>query len=140
MVIQKKISFSTRGNTDIIDLTPLIVRELDSLDMSDGIITVFAAGATGGITTIEYEPGLIKDFKKIVEQIVPENDSYDHNRHWGDGNAHSHLRASLVGPSLSVPFAGKELTLGTWQQIVFIDFDVRPRKRTLILQILGECE
>ncbi len=140
MVVQKTISFSTAGNTDIVDLTPLVIRALDGLDVSDGIVTVFAPGATGGITTIEYEAGLISDFKKMLAKLAPENDSYEHNRRWGDGNAHSHLRASLVGPSLSVPFAGKRLTLGTWQQIVFVDFDVRPRKRTLVLQIVGEDE
>jgi secondary thiamine-phosphate synthase enzyme len=138
MVVQRKLSFSTEGNTDIINLTPLIEQEINHLGISDGIISIFAPGATGAVTTIEYEPGLINDFKKIVEKIIPREGFYQHNQRWGDDNAHSHLRASLVGPSLAVPFSRKQLSLGTWQQIIFVDFDVRPRKRTLILQIIGE--
>lgn len=138
MVIKRQLSFSTKGNTDIINLTPLIEQELNNLEISDGIISIFAPGATGAITTIEYESGLINDFKKTVEKLVPQDGSYQHNRKWADGNAHSHLRASLIGPELTVPLSRRQLILGTWQQIVFIDFDIRPRSRTLILQIIGK--
>ncbi len=137
MVITKRVSFSTKGNTDIVDLTPLIGQELDNSDISDGIISVFVPGATGGVTTIEYEPGLIKDFKEVVERLIPRDKTYQHNLRWADENAHSHLGASLIGPELTVPFSDRQLLLGTWQQIVFVDFDIRPRNRTVILQILG---
>ncbi len=137
MVITRSISFSTRGNTDVIDITERVQREIKNSPVSSGIITIFALGSTGGLTTIEFESGLLSDFKDVMEQLIPLGD-YRHNLKWGDANAHSHLRASLVGPSLTVPFTDKELNLGTWQQIVFVDFDIRPRNRNLILKIIGE--
>ncbi|MDI6688979.1 MAG: secondary thiamine-phosphate synthase enzyme YjbQ [Actinomycetota bacterium] len=137
MVITRSISFSTRGNTDVIDITERVQREIKNSPVSSGIITIFAPGSTGGLTTIEFESGLLSDFKDVMEQLIPLGD-YRHNLKWGDANAHSHLRASLVGPSLTVPFTDKELNLGTWQQIVFVDFDIRPRNRNLILKIIGE--
>lgn len=136
-VVEKKLSFITKGNTDIINLTPLVERKLNESETSEGIITIFAPGATGGITTIEYEPGLINDLKEILEKIIPQAGFYKHNEKWGDGNGHSHLRASLIGPGITVPFTKKQLQLGTWQQIIFIDFDVKPRNRALILKIIG---
>jgi len=101
-------------------------------------VTVFVAGSTGGVTTIEYEPGLEEDFSRLLEKIAPSNLPYNHDKRWGDGNGFSHVRASLLGPSLTVPFADGRLSLGTWQQIVFVDFDNRPRVRTIVLQFLGE--
>ncbi len=136
-VIEKKLSFVTKGNADIINLTPLVEQKLNESETSEGIITIFAPGATGGITTIEYEPGLINDLKEILEKIIPQDGFYKHNEKWGDGNGHSHLRASLIGPGITVPFTRKQLQLGTWQQIIFIDFDVKTRNRALILKIIG---
>lgn len=138
MVIQKELSFSTKGDTDIINLTPIIEQELGHLEISDGIVTIFAPGATGAITTIEYESGLINDFKRIIKKLIPQDETYQHNKRWGDDNAHSHLRASIIGPELTIPLSQRQLLLGTWQQVIFVDFDVRPRNRTLILQFIGD--
>ena len=106
--------------------------------LKNGIVTVFVPGSTGALTTIEYEPGLLKDFPNMLERIAPKNLVYEHEKRWHDGNGHSHVRASLIGPSLTVPFANGRLTLGTWQQIIFMELDVRSRARNLILQIMGE--
>ncbi len=131
------LSLSTKGNTDIIDITGDVQREIDKHDMKTGQVTVFVPGSTGGLTTIEFEPNLAEDIRKAFEKIAPRNGDYAHHLTWGDYNGHSHVRAALLGPSLTVPFREKKLTLGTWQQIVFIDFDTSPRKRKLIVQILG---
>jgi secondary thiamine-phosphate synthase enzyme len=136
-VIEETVSFSTKGNNDIVNITALVEQKLGRSKLAEGIVSIFVPGATGGITTIEYEPGLIKDFKKLMEKLVPQSGDYEHDAAWGDGNGHSHLRASLVGPEITVPFTTKRLQLGTWQQIVFLDFDNRPRKRTLIMKIIG---
>lgn len=139
MIITKQINVTTNGNSDMVNITESVEQEIRKLDkIKNGIVTVFVQGATGGITTIEYEEGLIKDFPDLFEKLIPSRFSYSHNNTWHDGNGHSHLRASLLGPSLTVPFVHNALTLGTWQQIVFIDFDTRPRNRSLILQIIGE--
>ena len=137
-VIEESISFSTQGNDDMVDITSHIERKIKASGLSHGIASIFAPGATGGVTTIEYEPGLVKDFKKFMQKLAPQNEHHEHDKTWGDGNGHSHLRASLLGPGITVPFGAGRLQLGTWQQIVFIDFDTRPRKRTLILKIIGE--
>jgi secondary thiamine-phosphate synthase enzyme len=137
-VITKKLRFKTNGNTDIIDITSDVRDVLKETNLKCGVITIFVPGATGAITTLEYEPGLIQDTKEIFEKMIPIKLKYFHNRSHLDGNAHSHLRASILGPSLTVPFVDGNLTLGTWQQIVFIDFDNRPRNREIILQIIGE--
>ncbi len=136
-IITSKLSLETKGDTDVIDITSEVERELIDTDLESGIVTIFLPGATGGITTIEYESGLIEDIKNVFEKLVPRWIEYKHNLAWQDGNGHSHIRASLLGPSLTVPFAQKRLLLGRWQQIVFIDFDVRPRSRELILQFIG---
>lgn len=138
MVITKTISLNTKGETDIIDITSRVEQILTDTKLKNGTITVFVPGSTGGLTTIEYESGVINDLKKALEHIAPRNASYAHNSRWGDGNGFSHVRASLLGPSMSVPFSEGSLTLGTWQQIIFIDFDNRPRSRKLIAQIIGE--
>jgi secondary thiamine-phosphate synthase enzyme len=138
MVTSKTIRLSTQGNCDLIDITNEIAKEISNSNISNGIATIFISGSTAGITTIEYENGLLSDFKEMWEQNVPSNLPYQHDRRWGDGNGHSHVRASLQGPSLVVPFANKKMTLGTWQQIIVVDFDNRPRSREIILQLLGE--
>ncbi len=138
MVITKKISLQTKGQCDIIDITPQVAREVAEADITSGTATVFVNGSTAGVTTIEFESGLLSDFKAMWERNVPQNIPYEHDRRWGDGNGYSHVRASLLGASLVVPFNDKRLTLGTWQQIILVDFDNRPRSRQIILQIMGE--
>ena len=138
MVVTKKISLQTKGQCDIIDITSQVEREVAGTNMSSGTATLFVAGSTAGVSTIEFESGLLSDFKGMWERNVPQNIPYDHDRRWGDGNGYSHVRASLLGASLVVPFSDKRLTLGTWQQIVLVDFDNRPRSRQIILQIMGE--
>jgi len=136
-VITREIKFQTKGNTDILDITADVSKMLNSLKIDDGIVNIHACGSTGAITTCEYEDGLIEDIKAIFDKLIPSS-QYNHDKAWGDGNGHSHLRASLVGPSLTVPFSKKELVLGTWQQIIFIDFDNRGRNRKILLQFIGE--
>ena len=132
------IPINTRGDCDIIDITAEIAREIKNSDITSGIATIFVSGSTAGVTTIEYENGLIADFKDMWERNVPQNIPYQHNQRWGDGNGHSHIRASILSPSLVVPFTNKKMALGTWQQIIVVDFDNRPRSREIILQLLGE--
>ena len=137
-VITKYLELSTRGNADSVDITQRLSEALGETGLRDGVVTVFVSGATGAITTVEHEPGLIQDMKDLWESIIPSSVTYHHDRTWGDGNGHSHLRATLLGPSLSVPFSAGSLTLGTWQQVIFIDFDTRSRSRKLVLQFMGE--
>ncbi len=137
-VSTRYLNFPTKGDVDIIDITKEVSSALLKSKLTDGVVTVFVPGATGAVTTIEYESGLVSDFKAMLERIAPQGIEYMHNLKWGDGNGHSHIRASLLGPSLSVPFAGGTMMLGTWQQIIFIDLDNRPRDRELIVQIVGE--
>ncbi|HUS73629.1 MAG TPA: secondary thiamine-phosphate synthase enzyme YjbQ [Sedimentisphaerales bacterium] len=137
-LVTKKIQFSTQGNSEIINLTDLVKVHLGDTNSKSGLVHLFIAGATGGLTTMEYEPGLVDDLRQSFERIAPEEADYCHNSTHNDRNAHSHIRASLIGPSLSIPFENARLHLGKWQDIVFIDFDNRPRKREVILQILGE--
>ncbi len=138
MVVTKKISLQSKGQCDIIDITPQVEKQVAEAGINSGTATLFVTGSTAGVTTIEFESGAISDFKAMWERNVPQNIPYDHDRRWGDGNGYSHIRASLLGPSLVVPFNDKRLTLGTWQQIILVDFDNRPRSRELILQIMGE--
>ncbi len=137
-VVTEHISVSTKGNVDILDITDDVFRLLRKSNFKSGIVTVFVHGSTAALTTIEYEPGLIEDMKRMLEQVVPQGIEYKHNLRWGDGNGHSHIRASLLGPSITVPFQDNSLMLGTWQQIVFIDLDNRPRSRDIIVQIMGD--
>lgn len=136
-IITKTLDFQTRGNTDIIDITEDVQKALKETNLKEGTITVFVPGATGAVTTMEYESGLIEDLTSAIERVAPQGMEYKHNLKWGDGNGHSHVRASLIGPSVTIPFSNAKLMLGTWQQIVFIDFDVRPRTRKIILQVVG---
>ncbi len=137
-VVTKDIAIQSKGNCDIIDITPQVAKILEESGVNSGIVTLFIVGSTAGITTIEYEPNLVSDFKNMWDRVIPRNIPYEHDKTWGDGNGHSHVRASLLGASLIIPFVNKRLTLGTWQQIVFVDFDNRPRRREIIIQILGE--
>jgi len=136
-VYSEKLTFETEGEVDMINITREVVGAVQNSTMKDGIVTIFVVGATGAITTIEYEPGLNEDFPAMLERVAPKHIEYKHHYTWHDDNGHSHVRASLVGPSLTVPFINRELTLGTWQQIVFVELDTRPRQRTLIAQVLG---
>ena len=138
MVVTKTIQLQTKGQCDIVDITSQVAGEVSGTGLNSGTATVFVNGSTAGVSTIEFESGLVADFTAMWERLIPQDIPYDHDRAWGDGNGHSHVRASLLGASLTVPFNDKRLTLGTWQQIVLVDFDNRPRTRQLILQIMGE--
>jgi secondary thiamine-phosphate synthase enzyme len=138
MIITRRIKLNTRGHTDIIDITEQVAQVVGDSELKDGIVTIFVPGATGGVTTIEYEPGLVHDLQQALERIAPYDMEYKHHERWGDDNGSSHIRASLLGPSLTVPFTGQDLLLVTWQNLIFIDFDTRSRARELILQLIGE--
>jgi secondary thiamine-phosphate synthase enzyme len=132
------ISLRTQGNADIHDITDQIANAVVNSGLTSGIATVFCPSATSALTTIEYESGALSDLKRLFNDIIPPNREYAHNERWHDGNGHSHVRAALLGPSLTIPFADGQLTLGTWQQVIYVDFDVRPRNRQLIVQLIGE--
>ena len=132
------LSFDTKGRDDVIDITARVAEVIKSAGIVDGSVTVFVHGSTASVTTLEYEPGLISDIKTLGENIAPANRSYLHDETWGDANGYSHLRASTIGPSLTVPVEGGKMTLGTWQQIVVIDHDNRPRERKVVVQVIGK--
>lgn len=138
MIFTNTISVSTKGFSDTIDITDEVTRIVEQSGIENGLVTVFCRGSTGTITTIEFESGVIKDLQRALEKIAPSNVPYEHDKRWGDGNGFSHVRAALMKPSLSIPFIKKKLILGTWQQIVFIDFDNRERHREIFVQIIGE--
>ena len=138
VVISKIIAIQTKGEGDILNLTETVASRVTETKLSSGIVTVFVPGATGALTTIEYEPGLLIDFPNMLERLAPRELSYEHEKRWHDGNGHSHVRASLIGPSITIPFVKGKLTLGTWQQIIFLELDVHSRSRSLVLQIIGE--
>ena len=138
MVVTKKISLQSNGEYDIINITLQVEQQVAEAGINSGTATVFVAGSTAGITTIEFEPGLRSDFQSMWERNIPRDIPYNHDRRWGDGNGYSHVQASLLGASLVVPFHKQKLTLGTWQQIVVVDFDNRPRSRQVIVQIMGD--
>jgi secondary thiamine-phosphate synthase enzyme len=138
MVITESIGLQTRGNGDVQDITPRVAQLVAESGLTAGVVTLFTASSTSALTTIEFESGAVSDLQRLFDEIVPPNRDYQHNLRWGDGNGHSHVRAALLGPSLSVPFVEKRLTLGTWQQIVFVDFDNRSRSRRVVVQIMGE--
>jgi len=131
------IALSAQGFSDVLDLTDRVREIVSRSSVSEGSVTLFVPGSTAGITTIEFESGVIEDLKDAIERLVPQDISYAHNARWGDGNGFSHVRAALMGPSLTVPFSKRELLLGTWQQIVLVDFDNRPRKREIVVQVTG---
>jgi secondary thiamine-phosphate synthase enzyme len=138
MIFSETISLSTKGFSDIIDITDHVATVLRRSRIENGSVTVFCSGSTGAVTTIEYESGVIRDLQKAIEKIAPSNIPYEHDRRWGDGNGFSHVRAALMKPSLTIPLIKGRLTLGTWQQIVFIDFDNRRRERNILVQVMGE--
>ena len=132
------LSLKTRGDADIHDITDQVSDAVRVSKIQDGTVTIFCPSSTSGLTTIEYESGVLSDLRRLFDEIIPTNREYQHNARWGDGNGHAHVRAALLGPSLSVPIVKGHLTLGTWQQIIYIDFDNRPRSRELVVQIVGE--
>ena len=138
MVVTGEISLRTQGNGDTLDMTAKVEKFVLDSKLTNGLVTVFVNGSTAGVTTIEYEPGVVRDFSKLWERLAPKNITYDHNERWGDGNGYAHVRASLLGASLAIPFADRKMTLGTWQQIILVDFDNRPRQRTIVVQVMGE--
>jgi secondary thiamine-phosphate synthase enzyme len=137
-IVTDSISLSTRGDTDILDITDRVAALLAKHAFTHGQALLFVSGSTAGITTIEYEPGLLRDIPALFDRLAPQNARYYHEETWHDGNGHSHVRAALQGCSLTVPFKEGRLLLGTWQQIVLIDFDNRPRQREVVVQLLGE--
>ncbi|HYA91368.1 MAG TPA: secondary thiamine-phosphate synthase enzyme YjbQ [Thermodesulfobacteriota bacterium] len=138
MIFSETIPLSTKGFSDIIDITDRVDTVISRSRIKNGLVTVFCSGSTGAVTTIEYESGVLKDLQKAIEKIVPSNILYEHDKRWGDGNGFSHVRAALMKPSLTLPLVRGGLTLGTWQQIVFIDFDNRRRERNILVQVMGE--
>lgn len=135
---EQTFTFQTDGDGTIVDLTGSVEAALSESGVTTGQLVLFVPGSTGALTTVEYEPGLIRDLPEFFERIVPSGKTYHHDATWGDGNGFSHLRASLVGPSLSIPVSGGAMTLGTWQQIIFLEFDNKKRNRTVRLSIIGE--
>jgi secondary thiamine-phosphate synthase enzyme len=138
VVFKEEIPIKTKGEEDIVDITGEVAHAVKNSKLRDGMACVFVSGSTGAVTTIEYEPGLLTDFPRALERLFSKNIEYEHHLRWRDGNGHSHVRAAFIGPSLTVPFSDGRLTLGTWQQIVFIELDIRPRHRKIIVQIIGE--
>ncbi len=138
MIVSKRIRVRSKGEGDMINITEDVANAVRESNLDDGIVTIFVIGSTAAVTTIEYEPGLLKDFPSMLDRVAPRDISYEHEKMWHDGNGHSHVRASLIGPSLTIPFTDKMLTLGTWQQIVLVEMDIRARERSIALQIIGE--
>lgn len=138
MVVNRQIKLQTRGNGQLVDITDEVGRQIRASGLQAGVVTLFTPSATSALTTIEYESGAVHDFQKLFDRIAPVDMQYEHHLRWGDGNGHSHVRHSLLGPSLTVPFVDGQMTLGTWQQIVFVDFDNRARSRSVVVQVMGE--
>ena len=139
-VLTKRIQLRTKEENDILDITGEVRRAVEESGLHAGVATVFVPGSTAAVTTIEFEPGLAKDFPAMLERIAPSGINYEHQKAWHDDNGRSHVKASLVGPSISIPFEGRVLALGTWQQVVLVELDVRPRRREVVVQVLGEAE
>lgn len=137
-VVTSSIRLESRGNADILDITASVEEIVRKSIIRDGIVTIFCPSSTSGLTTIEYEAGCLRDLQRLFDEIIDPKRNYAHDARWHDGNGHSHIRASLLGASLTIPFVSSKLTLGTWQQIIYVDFDTRPRRRELVVQILGE--
>jgi secondary thiamine-phosphate synthase enzyme len=138
MIVNKRIQLSTQGNGQVLDITDEVERCLGSSGLKDGIVSLFTPSSTSALTTIEYESGAVYDLRQLFDGLAPPDIDYRHNLRWGDGNGHAHVRHALLGPSLTIPFVDRNLTLGTWQQIVFVDFDNRARTRSVVVQIVGE--
>ncbi len=129
---------TTRGQGDIQDITGVVVRAVSESELASGLVTVFVVGSTAALTTIEFEPGAVADFNRLFEELAPRDAEYDHHQRWGDDNGSSHVRAALLGPSLTIPFVDEALVIGTWQQIVLVEFDTRGRQREIVIQVIGE--
>jgi secondary thiamine-phosphate synthase enzyme len=138
MISTIQIDIQTRGHCDVKDVTPLVQQALSKSGLQEGQATVFVVGSTAGVTTVEFEPGLVKDLNEFFQKIIPEGSEYHHHATWGDDNGSSHVRAALLKPSLTIPFKNGRLLLGTWQQVVIVDFDIRERRRSVIFQFMGE--
>jgi secondary thiamine-phosphate synthase enzyme len=132
------IALDTQGNADVLDITHQAAQVVKESGLSSGTVTLFTPSATSALTTIEYEPGCVSDFRRLFDEVADPGRQYSHNIRQGDGNGHSHVRAALLGPSLTIPFMDGQMALGTWQHIIFVDFDTRPRHRELIAQCIGE--
>lgn len=132
------LQLTSRGDGDVHDITDLVVQRVRESGLQNGIVTVFCPSSTSAVTTLEYESGCVSDLRRLFDEIINPKRHYDHNAHWGDGNGHSHVRAALLKAFITVPFVNMRLTLGTWQQIIYVDFDNRPRRRELVVQVLGE--
>ncbi|MBE0478141.1 YjbQ family protein [Candidatus Aerophobetes bacterium] len=137
-VFTGKITIDDRGGYEVFDITDKVQAEVKKSELLSGTVTIFVPGSTGAVTTVEHEPGLVKDLEEFFDTYIPSGKTYHHDRRWHDGNGHSHVRASLVGASISVPFVNGKLILGTWQQIIFLEFDNKPRHREIVVQVLGE--
>ena len=137
-ILTRTLNLTTRGNADVQDITNQVSEIVFESGLERGTVTLFTPSSTSALTTIEYESGCIKDLQRLFEEIIDPQKHYAHNARWGDGNGHSHVRAALLGPSLSIPFLERRLTLGTWQQIIFVDFDNRQRRREIVVQLMGE--
>ncbi len=138
MVRTHRVEISTRGQGDIHDVTSVVADAVSRSGLRDGIVTVFIVGSTAGVTTIEFEPGAVADLNRLFESLAPREADYEHHLRWGDDNGSSHVRAALLGPSATVPFTCQSLALGTWQQLVVVEFDTRPRRRQVVIQMIGE--
>jgi secondary thiamine-phosphate synthase enzyme len=136
-LVSRRLSVTTAGQTEVIDITRSVSREMEAAGIEEGQVLLFVPGSTASLTTIEYESGAVRDLQEAIERLAPEGMAYNHDRRWGDGNGHAHVRAALLGPSLTVPVLEGRLALGTWQQIVLVDFDNRPRKRDILIQVSG---
>ncbi|NIO19396.1 MAG: YjbQ family protein [Candidatus Aenigmarchaeota archaeon] len=138
MIETKTLVFRTKSGTDVIDITKEVSEEIKKSKIKSGVVSVFVTGSTASISTVEYEPNLINDIKRALERIAPEGGDYEHHKTWGDDNGSAHVRATLMKPGITIPFKGKKLFLGTWQQVVLLDFDTRDREREIVLQIIGD--
>jgi secondary thiamine-phosphate synthase enzyme len=138
MVVTETLQLDTRGNADMLDITRQVAEKVEGSGVNSGIVTIFCPSSTSGVTTIEYESGALADLERLFDEIISPDREYRHNLRWHDGNGHSHVRAALLGPSLTVPFVNGKLQLGTWQQLIYVDFDIRSRSRRIVLQIMGE--
>jgi len=137
-IITERFSLSTNGGSEVLDITDAVTKILSKHKLQEGSLIVFVAGSTASVTTTEFEPGLRRDIPEVLNRLIPEKSRYHHDETWGDGNGHSHVRASIMSPSLTIPFSRGELLIGTWQQVVLVDHDNRPRERTIIVQLTGE--
>lgn len=138
MIVSSTISIQSKGFADVIDITDKVGLEVAASKVGNGLVNIFVKGSTAGVSTMEFEPGLVADLQRTLEKLIPSNVPYSHDLRWGDGNGFSHIRATIMGPSLTVPIQNGRLMLGTWQQVILVDFDNRPRRREVLLQIMGE--